>query len=194
MSALDVLSVARRRDGCDAIAQGLAACGHRVLHAGADEPIEATARRLAPDVIVVSADRANGETLGDLRAVSLRSPRPVVLFVEESGLDEIEQALAAGVTSYVVQSPVGVSPARLAWVIEVARVRFRTWQALRADLERSRVCLKERKVVERAKGLLMERQGLSESDAYCKLRRAAMNGARPMSEVAQRILDLGDLL
>jgi two-component system, response regulator / RNA-binding antiterminator len=95
------------------------------------------------------------------------------------------------VTAYVVA---GLAPERVKPVLEVPMARFQHEEALRRELADARTELSDRKVVDRAKGLLMQRQGLSETEAYARLRKAAMDKGLKLAEVAQRILDVSDLL
>jgi response regulator NasT len=100
-------------------------------------------------------------------------------------------AMAAGVSAYIVA---GLQTERIKPVLDVAIARFKQEEKLRAELADTRTKLADRKVMERAKGLLMKRHHLSEDEAYQKLRHLAMNKNLKLSEVAQRILDVEDLL
>ena len=99
--------------------------------------------------------------------------------------------IAAGVSAYIVA---GLAPDRIRPILDFAMARFQHEQGLRRELAEARSELAGRKVIERAKGLLMQRQGLSEPEAYEKLRRTAMDKGLKIAEVAQRILDVADLL
>jgi response regulator NasT len=103
----------------------------------------------------------------------------------------VKDAVAAGVTAYIVA---GLAPERIRPILDVAMARFQHEQELRRELADARSELQERKVIDRAKGLLMQRQGLSEKEAYDKLRKSAMDRGLKLGEVAQRILDVADLL
>jgi two-component system, response regulator / RNA-binding antiterminator len=117
--------------------------------------------------------------------------RPIVLFTEDNDTSQVKQAVAAGVTAYIVA---GLSPQRIRPIIDVAMARFEHEQSLRQELQDAKTELHERKTIDRAKGLLMQRQGLTEAEAYNKLRKAAMDKGLKLVEVAQRILDVSDLL
>jgi response regulator NasT len=99
--------------------------------------------------------------------------------------------VAAGVSAYIVA---GLSPERIRPILEVAMARFEHEQGLRSELAHAKTELQDRKVIDRAKGLLMQRQSLSEDAAFAKLRKAAMDKGLRMGEVAQRMLDAADLL
>jgi len=103
----------------------------------------------------------------------------------------VRRAIAAGVSAYVAA---GTPSEHIKPVIEVAMARFQHEERLRSELADARNQLEERKVIDRAKGLLMSRQGLSEQDAYTRLRKAAMDKGIKVSDVAQRLIDAADLL
>jgi response regulator NasT len=146
---------------------------------------------LIPDVVIVDAESPSRDTLEHLAAVSATHPRPVVVFAEDPAQEPMQRALAAGVASYVVA---GLNPERLAPVLRVAIARFEQERALRAQLDEAQVKLDERKLIERAKGVLMSESGLSEEDAYHHMRRIAMDAGQRLAKVAQRISEAHDLL
>ena len=117
--------------------------------------------------------------------------RPIVLFTNNDDTSQVKDAVAAGVSAYVVA---GLEPARIRPILDVAMARFEHEQGLRAELANARDELRDRKTIDRAKAMLMQRQGLSEALAYDKLRKAAMDKGLRMGEVAQRLLDAADLL
>jgi len=113
------------------------------------------------------------------------------MFTEERDREIMRAAVKAGVTAYVVD---GLAPERLKPVLDVAILRFEEEQALRAKLEATETQLANRKLVERAKGILMERRGLSEDDAYHLLRKTAMENGQKLCEVARTLIDASKLL
>lgn len=121
-----------------------------------------------------------------MRALHRDEPRPVVLFAERAAPEQIEAAMAAGVAAYMIE---GMAPARVRPVIEVAIRRFRAHQALREELAEARQALEDRKLVDRAKALLMERHRLAEPDAYRRLRRMAMDRGLRLAVLAAQVLD-----
>ena len=144
-----------------------------------------------PDVIVIDTDSPSRDVLEHLVVVSQRTPRPIVMFASDGAPDTIRNAVAAGVSAYVVD---GLDPARLKTIVEVAVARFENFQTLRAQLADAENRLVERKLVERAKGLLMKNRNLDEEAAFATLRRMAMDRKLKLAEVAQRIIDAADLL
>jgi two-component system, response regulator / RNA-binding antiterminator len=124
-------------------------------------------------------------------AATANDRRPIVCFTEDNDKVKMHSAIEAGVSAYVVA---GLSADRVKAVLDVALARFEVDQKLRHELSETKLKLAERKVIERAKGLLMERHHCSEDEAYKKLRRLAMDKNLKLSEVAQRMLDVADLL
>ena len=124
-------------------------------------------------------------------AATANARRPIVCFTEDDDRDKMHAAIRAGVSAYVVA---GLSADRVKAVLDVAVTRFKVEEELRSELEDTRNKLAERKIVERAKGLLMERQQCTEDEAYSKLRRLAMDKNLKLVDVAQRMLDVADLL
>lgn len=167
--------------------------------AGDDRPeVRQTARydavevaAFAPDVIVVACDSADRDTLESLREADEANPRPVVMFADRSEPGLAEQAIRAGVAAYVVD---GLAPGRVRPVLEVAMTRFALMQQLRGDLAKAKANLESRKVVDRAKGLLMKERGLDEDAAYKLLRKLAMDKGRPIGAVAADLLAFAGVL
>lgn len=154
--------------------------------------------QLQPDLIIVDAESDARDALEHVVMATRDERRPIVMFTNDHDSDNARAAVAAGVSAYIVA---GLSPQRIRPILDVALARFQHEQALRQELQVTRSELRElsselkdRKVIDRAKALLMERQTLSESDAYARLRKAAMDKNLKMVEVAQRMLDVADLL
>ena len=126
-----------------------------------------------------------------MRALHQDEPRPVVMFVDRTDPGATQAAMEAGVAAYVVE---GLSPSRVRAVIDVAVARFQSHQALRAELAEVRSALHERKLVERAKGLLMQTRKMSEEDAYRTLRRLAMDQGKRLVDVAANVVAMEKLL
>jgi two-component system, response regulator / RNA-binding antiterminator len=142
-------------------------------------------QRLQPDVVIVDAESPSRDTLENLAAVSASLPRPVVVFSEDASDAPMQAALKAGVSAYVIA---GLQPQRLAPVLKVAIARFEQERALRAQLDDAHLQLSERKLIERAKGLLMDEIGLTEEQAHAHLRKLAMNRSQRLAQVAERVI------
>ena len=145
----------------------------------------------APDVILIQTESPSRDVLEQLAAVSSSAPRPVVMFTEDSQGSAIRAALKAGVSAYIVD---GIAPHRLDPIMRVAMERFEADQQLRAELEDTRGKLADRKVVERAKGILMKQRKASEEEAFAMLRNLAMQKGIRLGEAAQQVIDVASLL
>jgi len=147
--------------------------------------------QLQPDMIVVDAESAARDALEHVVMATRDERRPIVLFTNDGDTTHVKDAVAAGVSAYIVA---GLAPERIRPILDVAMARFQHEQELRRELADARTQLHERKVIDRAKGLLMQRQGLTEQQAYDKLRKNAMDRGLRLGEVAQRLVDAADLL
>jgi response regulator NasT len=147
--------------------------------------------QLQPDMIIVDAESDARDSLEHVVMATRDAPRPIVLFTNDDDTSHVKDAVAAGVSAYIVA---GLEPTRIRPILDVAMARFEHEQGLRRELADAKGELQDRKTIARAKTMLMQRQGLSEPLAYDKLRKAAMDKGLRMGEVAQRLLDAADLL
>jgi response regulator NasT len=118
-------------------------------------------------------------------------PRPIVWFVDQTDTTAMQAAITAGVSAYVVD---GLTAKRVKPILDVAVARFRAFEELRQELEIARLSLSERKLIERAKGILMKARGFSEDEAYAALRSKAMNEQRKVGDIAQSVITAAELL
>lgn len=189
---LRVLLIDDNAERAAAVTAGLEADGCVVVGLVPDHAdITGEVRRLGAEVIVCDLDHASRDAIDSMRALHRDEPRPVVMFVDRTDPGSIAEALEAGVAAYVVE---GLSPTRVRAVIDVAVARFQAHQALRAELAEARSALSERKLVERAKGLLMQTRRMSEDEAYRVLRRLAMDQGKRLSDVAENVISMAKLL
>jgi response regulator NasT len=147
--------------------------------------------RLQPDVVIVDSESPSRDTLEHLATVSASCPRPVVVFSEDASQAPMQQALKAGVSAYVIAR---LQPQRLLPVLQVAIARFEQDRALRGQLEMAQTQLSERKLIDKAKGILMDEIGLSEEQAFAHLRRLAMDRGQRLAQVAERVVAARELL
>ena len=147
--------------------------------------------RLQPDVVIVDSDSPSRDTLEHLSAMSASSPRPLVLFIEDASQAPMQQGLKGGISACVIA---GLQPQRLGPALQVAIARFEQDRALRGQLEMAQTQLSERKLVDRAKGILMDEIGLSEEQAFAHLRKLAMDRGQRLAQVAERVIAANDLL
>ncbi len=150
-----------------------------------------TVEQLEPDVIVIDTASPSRDVLEHLAMVRKHTPRPVVMFASDGSPETIRAVTQAGVSAYVVD---GLDERRIRSIVEVAVARFEEQQDLRSQLAQANLRLAERKLIERAKGLLMKSRGLDEEAAYAALRKAAMDRNVKLAEIAQRVVDAVDFL
>ena len=146
---------------------------------------------LDPDVVIIDLETPRRAVLEQMFEVSRAVKRPVAMFVEESDKASIEAAVDAGVSAYVVG---GLRKERIANILDLCVSRFNFVARLREELERARGALEERKVIDRAKGILMTAKNLTEDAAYGLLRKTAMNENKRIAEVAQSVVTAAGLL
>ena len=158
-----------------------------------DETSQLLARicALDPDVVVIGLETPRRAVLEQMFEVSRAVKRPVAIFVDESDKAATEAAVDAGVSAYVVG---GLRKERIANILDLCISRFNFVARLREELERARGALEERKVIDRAKGILMTAKNLTEDAAYGLLRKTAMNENKKIAEVAQSVVTAAGML
>lgn len=187
-----VIVVDDDRDRALSVRDALEANGCAVValcRTGDDLP--ARVAELRADVIIVDIDSPDRDTLEDMRRVSLEQRRPVVMFAQDGKPETIRAAVEAGVAAYVVD---GLKPDRVRPVVDVAIARFAQFHELRAELDKARTTLAERKRIEKAKGILMKRRGIDEEAAFALMRRMAMDQKARLGDIAARIIEAAELL
>ncbi|MEF2552535.1 ANTAR domain-containing protein [Aurantimonas sp. A2-1-M11] len=191
-TALRILIIDENRIRSAVIEEGLRDAGHgevTTIH-----EVAGIARRIAemePDVIVIDLENPNRDMLESMFQLSRAVKRPIAMFVDRSDSASIEAAVEAGISAYVVD---GLRKERVKPVIEMAISRFNAFARMARELEEARTELESRRLVERAKGILMTSRGLSEQEAYALLRKTAMNQNRKIAEIAQSLITAADLL
>ncbi|PKU21723.1 response regulator [Telmatospirillum siberiense] len=174
------------------VKEALEAGGFEVVAAfGTGAGVSRRVRDLAPDVIIVDIDSPDRDTLEDMRRVTFEQRRPVVMFAQDGGADIIRAAVAAGVSAYVVD---GLKPERVKPVVDVAIARFAQFQEMRVELDKAKTTLAERKLVEKAKGILMKRRNCGEDEAYRSMRRMAMDQKLRLVDIANKVIEAAELL
>lgn len=172
----------------ETIRTGLASAGFtEVQTVDADLRLPDVIAASQPDLVIIASESAARDTIEHVCVSTQHAPRPIVLFTDNDDAQRIKAALSAGITAYIVD---GLRAERVKTVLDVAYARFELDQQLRAELDATRLKLAERKVVERAKGLLMQARGLSEEDAYKRLRTMAMERGLKLVDAAQRVIDV----
>ncbi len=182
----------RQMQRCALLEQSLRDAGYAVVAVLPAAPdLDERIATLKPDLVIVDAESGVRDLLEHVVLASRDTPRPIVLFTDDDDTETAQLAITAGVTAYIVD---GLKPSRVKPVIEVALARFDREQSLRAELDAARMQLAERKLVERAKGIVMQRQNCTEEEAFRRMRKLAMDKGLKLSEVAQRILDTVGLI
>lgn len=189
---LKILVIDELKSRAGDICAGLALAGHQVVAVLAGtRDLAAEVSRIRPDVILIDTEAPSRDTLEHLAIMERDMPRPVLIFAQESDNETIRRAIHAGVAAYVVD---GLEPGRLKPVIDVAVARFEAHQALKRELLDATKKLSDRKLVDRAKGILMKSRGLDEEAAYAALRRVAMDRSQRLSAAAKDVVDMAKLL
>lgn len=191
-ASLAILIIDENRERASVIEAGLRESGHENLTLVHD--VMGIARRIAelqPDVIIIDLENPNRDMLENMFQLTRAVRRPIAMFVDHSDQESIEAAVNAGVSAYVVN---GLKKDRVRSILDTAISRFNAFARMERELEEVRSELQGRKLVDRAKGLLMQTRGLSEADAYALLRKTAMNQNRKISEVAESLITAADLL
>ena len=196
MRPMRVLVVDESAERAEVLRAALMLAGYEVTASlssvnGAPLALLQTIERLQPDVIVIDTDSPTRDVLEHLVMISQHTPRPVVMFTSDGTPETIRAATRAGVAAYVVD---GLDKNRIKTIVDVAVARFEERQDLRDQLAEANSKLADRKLIERAKGLLMKSRNLDEDAAYAALRKAAMDRNLKLSDVAQRIVDAAELL
>ena len=144
-----------------------------------------------PDVIIIDLQNPSRDVLEQMFQVSRIVRRPIAMFVDQSDRATIEKAIDAGVSAYIVD---GLKRERVRAILDMTISRFRAFERLRTELEETKSALRERKVIEKAKGILMKNRGLDEEAAYALLRRTAMSKGKRIGDIAESLVSAIDLL
>jgi response regulator NasT len=137
------------------------------------------------DVIIVDANAPGRDTLEQISLMSTTLEKAVVVLGAQKDQRSIQEAIRAGVSAYVAHTVQGED---LSGIIHVAAARFAEYKKLRDELKEARSQLAERKLVDRAKGILMADHGYSEQDAYKRMRNMAMGKGKRIAEIAEAII------
>ena len=146
---------------------------------------------LDPDVILIDLENPSRDVLEQMFQVSRAVRRPIAMFVDQSDSASIQASVDAGVSAYIVD---GLKKERIKPILDLCISRFNAFSSLQDQLARARSALEDRKVIDRAKGILMKLKGLTEDEAYVLLRSTAMREKKKIGEIAQSILTASELL
>ena len=188
---LSIIVVEKDRERALLIVDALAELGNHDIQVIAEET--GLARRVAerrPDLVLIDLANPSRDVLEDLSMASGAMDRPVAMFVDKSDASLTRAAIEAGVSAYVVD---GLRADRIKPVLDAAIARFHVFQRMRVELAATKTALEERKVIDRAKGLVMRAKGIGEDAAYALIRKAAMDQGKRIADVAQALVTTADL-
>jgi two-component system, response regulator / RNA-binding antiterminator len=185
-SGLVILVIDESLERAALIEEGLRDAGHARVHTITS--FKGLARRIeeaAPDVVVMDLGNPNRDFLEHMFRLSKAIHRPIAMFVDQSSEQSMLDAVEAGVSAYVVD---GFKRERIKAILDLAIMRFRAFDRLRQERDDARQALDERKIVDRAKGVIMQTQKVSEDEAYGLLRTAAMRQGRSIGAIAEAVV------
>jgi response regulator NasT len=172
--------------------EGLREAGYTgVVHISEMQSLLQRIYALDPDVILIDLENPSRDVLEQMFQVSRAVRRPIAMFVDQSDAASIQASVEAGVSAYIVD---GLKKERIKPILDLCISRFNAFAKLQDELDRTRHALEERKVIDRAKGILMKLKGLTEDEAYVLLRSTAMREKKKIGEIAQSILTASELL
>ncbi|MBY6004512.1 ANTAR domain-containing protein [Salipiger bermudensis] len=191
-ASLSIVVVEPDRDRALLIVDSLRDAGNYEIHV-ISEPtgLARKIQALSPDVVLIDVESPSRDTLEELALASGPLDRPVAMFVDRDGEGLTDTAIEAGVSAYVVD---GMKPQRVKPIMDAAIARFRMFQRMRTELAETKRALEERKMIDRAKGMLMKARGVDEDEAYALLRKTAMDQGKRVAEVAAALVTAAGLL
>ncbi|MFV0408771.1 MAG: ANTAR domain-containing response regulator [Paracoccus sp. (in: a-proteobacteria)] len=146
---------------------------------------------LSPDMVLIDIANPSRDMLEDLAMASGTNERPVAMFVDRSDEQLTRAAIEAGLSAYVVD---GLRTDRIKPILDAAIARFHMLQRMRAELVATRAALEERKLIDRAKSVVMRARGVDEQAAYALLRKTAMDRGKRLGEIAQQLVMAAEIL
>jgi len=171
--------------------EGLREAGHiNVVRIDGTAKLLARIYAIDPDVILIDLENPSRDVLEQMFQVSRVVKRPVAMFVDQADSASIQASVDAGVSAYIVD---GLKKERIKSILDLCISRFNAFSRLQSELEQTKSALEERKVIDRAKGILMRAKQLSEEQAYALLRKTAMNENRKIADVAQSVITAAEL-
>ena len=189
---LSIIVVEPDRDRALMIVDSLSDAGDNTIRVISEmSGLQRRIAELRPDIVIVDLTSPTRDMIEELTLATSPLDRPVAVFADRSDDTMTKAAIEAGVSAYVVD---GLRPERIRPVLLAAVARFNMFRRMRDELAETKRALEERKIVDRAKGLLMKARGMSEDEAYAALRKAAMDQGKKIADVAQALVTAADLL
>src|SRR5881227_376826 len=172
--------------------EGLREAGYvQVVRLDEHQHLLARIYALDPDVILIGLENPSRDVLEQMFQVSRAVRRPIAMFVDQSDAASIQASVDAGVSAYIVD---GLKKERIKPILDLCVSRFNAFSRLQDELDRTKSALEDRKVIDRAKGILMKLKGLTEDEAYVLLRSTAMREKKKISEIAESIITASEML
>lgn len=162
-----------------------------IAHLEDDVNLQTKCCELAPDVVIIDTESPSRDVLDNVCMITQHNSKPVMMFADDGDKEVVKAATRAGVSAYVVGT---IESERLTPVIEAAVARFEETKRLREELAQANVKLDERKLVERAKGILMRQRNLDEDEAYKMLRSMAMKKNMKLADLSTQLIDAAKML
>jgi response regulator NasT len=192
MPKLNILLVDNDSGRSAVVRQALQDAGHHVIaNLNDDVNLSKNVLSLQPDIIIIDMDAPGRDTLEHMREIQRDQAKPIIFFSAPNDQRFMQEAIKAGVSAYMLE---GLNQSQIMPIVEVAMARFKEFQALQKELQDTRSKLAERKIIEKAKGLIMTRKGLDEESAYQLMRKSAMSQNKRLIDVAQMLVSVEDLL
>jgi two-component system, response regulator / RNA-binding antiterminator len=192
MTRLSIIVVEQDRERAVKIVDGLMVFGeHDVVVIGEAAGLARRIADLKPDIVLIDVADPSRDVLEELALASGPMERPVAMFVDRSDVQLTRAAIEAGVSAYVVD---GLHPERIKPILDAAIARFHMFQKMRAELATTKAALEDRKIIDRAKAILMKARGIDEEEAYALLRKTAMDQKRRVADIAQQLVMAAGLL
>ena len=189
--ALKIVIVDENPIRAEILKDGLREAGFtHVVHINETANLLARIYAIDPEVILIDLENPSRDVLEQMFQVSRIVKRPVAMFVDQADSASIQASVDAGVSAYIVD---GLKKERIKSILDLCISRFNAFDRLQTELEQTKSALEERKVIDRAKGILMKAKNLSEEQAYALLRKTAMNENRKIAEVAQSVVTAAEL-
>lgn len=189
---MDLILVADCLESTQPLLNVAAKSGYRIIKLiESNDDASRYVESMQPDVLIFVSDEIDRMLLRQMRAVTEKRPTPIIVFTRDAQPDAIDAAVKAGATTYVVDCN---DPERLGSLIGVAKARFNQQQSLQNELAQTKNALNERKIVEKAKGIIMKTKSVSEDQAYNALRKLAMNQNKRIGEIAGQVISAAEVL
>lgn len=191
-TALNIIVVEQDRERAMMIVDALREAGpHRIGIIGSGAGLARRVAETRPDLVLIDAGDPSRDALEELTLAAGPLERPVAMFVDRSDQSLTRAAIEAGVSAYVVG---GLRSERIRPILDAAIARFHLFARMRSELAATKAALEERKLIDRAKGILMRAKSIGEDEAYATLRRAAMDQGKRLAEIAQALVTASELL